>query len=360
MNSIFSRCTSPTPEIKMTTNYPSWADPRYPIGKYRSLTDISEAASFLQPSAPPPPGTSSTQSYGGIQVFNGFKCVIPVSNWISIYEHIVESDRNRAKNLVQYLRDDALNWFATEIAGKGLTWFEVKEKIIARFKISQVSEAGSAIERKLKSGESIQTYFQNKLELLRKMNLSEKHEIDLLTRGLPNVYQVQMSTVIIKNLDRWINIVMQLEERLGKQKEKSVPQVQFAMKPDFKPNYVKHNEPQQGPPKPGSPNPPSPCQYCLREGIKLFHWHSDCELRQRKYREMKNEFRNNRRQVQFADGNQQQQIKQELQSGQTTGPTQPISHYARIKNNENPIVRDPIYYNLPSAYQANANSQNLN
>ena len=95
--------------------------------------------------------------------------------------------------LVCFLEADAADFFGTEIVPvSGITWNEVKSRLISRYGHSDAPPVIVAIQRTLRSTETIRQYFDDKMRILRRINgLTEEERSDHLTHGLPDAYRTQ-------------------------------------------------------------------------------------------------------------------------------------------------------------------------
>ena len=125
---------------------------------------------------------------GVIAVFTGRDSKISASDWISLYEMRSKGvvDEMRIQTLMTYLTNDALNWFASEVAKEPeLSWSEVKRKFLARYGTSIAAPGVTAFHRRMTFADSMQSYAQEKMALLRDAEVPMKTAIPLLTEGIP-------------------------------------------------------------------------------------------------------------------------------------------------------------------------------
>ena len=131
-----------------------------------------------------------------ISKFSGSKSIIRAEVWLNCF--LVgtrsQSEEQRVVTLLSYLTDEALNCFGTDIAPhiSVIKWSEVSEKFIARFGQPISDPLVEAQHRKLRGQETVQSYFEDKINLLNKSGLLEERIIAQLTEGMPYSYRISL------------------------------------------------------------------------------------------------------------------------------------------------------------------------
>ncbi|UYV74184.1 K02A2.6-like [Cordylochernes scorpioides] len=169
----------------------------------------------------------------------------------------------KIKNLMYYLTDSALEWYADEIISNPAIkrWEVVKEKLIQRFGSYNANPIVSASHRRLKREESIENYFQDKIRLLNQTHLTKEEKIHLLTDGLPNDWKDLIVAAQPTDATKWFHIAASIEQNRASIQFKPKNKIHLATKNnDNRKNVC-----------------PFWCPICSKKGIKIKHWVTDCE-----------------------------------------------------------------------------------
>ncbi|UYV70101.1 K02A2.6-like [Cordylochernes scorpioides] len=200
-----------------------------------------------------------------LQKFNGSKSAIRPESWIKLYDFENNSlkEDEKIKNLMYYLTDSALEWYADEIISNPAIkrWEVVKEKLIQRFGSYNANPIVSASHRRLKREESIENYFQDKIRLLNQTHLTKEEKIHLLTDGLPNDWKDLIVAAQPTDTTKWFHIAASIEQNRASIQFKPKNKILLATKNnDNRKNVC-----------------PFWCPICSKKGIKIKHWVTDCE-----------------------------------------------------------------------------------
>ncbi|UYV64482.1 hypothetical protein LAZ67_3000918, partial [Cordylochernes scorpioides] len=200
-----------------------------------------------------------------LQKFNGSKSAIRPESWIKLYDFENNSlkEDEKIKNLMYYLTDSALEWYADEIISNPAVkrWEVVKEKLIQRFGSYNANPIVSASHRRLKREESIENYFQDKIRLLNQTHLTKEEKIHLLTDGLPNDWKDLIVAAQPTDTTKWFHIAASIEQNRASIQFKPKNKIHLATKNnDNRKNVC-----------------PFWCPICSKKGIKIKHWVTDCE-----------------------------------------------------------------------------------
>jgi len=146
--------------------------------------------------------------------FDGVDKSIRVQTWLKLFEVHTngQSDADRISLLMYNLSGVALEWYGDEIAGTNITkWETVNAKMKTRFGTSTATPLIDAQRRHLRSGETIETYYQEKIRLLRQTQLNEKEIIQQLTEGLPHTWKMTLIAARPTDSNSWVEVALQLE-----------------------------------------------------------------------------------------------------------------------------------------------------
>ena len=221
--------------------------------------------------APPPPGPKipkfSVKDDGiSIQAFLG------IFDWA--FDKLTD-DKEKMLKLVCFLEGDAADFFGTDIVPiSGITWDEVKVRLTSRYGHSEVPPVMAAIQRTLRSNETIRQYYDDKTRILRRMTgLTEAERSDHLTHGLPDAYRSHFYGRRFTTTTDWLGCAQDIEADLVRHHRRH----QSTHFTDSKPNQAKKPFQKKKPwVKVGEGKCPWPCKYCKEIGLTEFHWNKDC------------------------------------------------------------------------------------
>ncbi|UYV64628.1 K02A2.6-like, partial [Cordylochernes scorpioides] len=193
------------------------------------------------------------------------KQLVAKRSWIKLYDFENNSlkEDEKIKNLMYYLTDSALEWYADEIISNPAIkrWEVVKEKLIQRFGSYSANPIVSASHRRLKREESIENYFQDKIRLLNQTHLTKEEKIHLLTDGLPNDWKDLIVAAQPTDATKLFHIAASIEQNRASIQFKPKNKIHLATKNnDNRKNVC-----------------PFWCPICSKKGIKIKHWVTDCE-----------------------------------------------------------------------------------
>lgn len=215
-----------------------------------------------------------------LQKFAGAKSKIKISSWLSLFEVVASkmastTDSDKSTLLMEYLEEDALQWFADDVAPTLATikWSDVTEAIKNRFGDRTVDPVLAAQRRRLLKTENVQSYFDEKMYHLRKTGLRDPSMAEMLTDGMPGIYRTPLISASIKTTAEWLTIAVRLESSFSTYKpfnadNRTPHPISVNMADDSKrPFKKKSNKPSQ------------PCRFCQKNGKTEYHWHADCPIR---------------------------------------------------------------------------------
>lgn len=212
-----------------------------------------------------------------LQRFSGAKSKIKISSWIALFEVIcnkmkVTTDSDKVILLMEYLEEEALQWFADEIATNldTIKWDETVEAIKKRFGDRTIDPVLAAQRRRLQKTETVQAYFEDKMYHLRKTGLQESSMAEMLTDGMPPHYRIPLIAATIFNTSDWLSKAVRLESSFGTYKPMNQDTNQQ------RPITVNMVEDKKG--KKSKKQPSEPCRYCKKQNKTEYHWHADCPI----------------------------------------------------------------------------------
>ena len=225
-----------------------------------------------------------------IAKFAGLKTVIRADLWINLFEVVTRSkpDSERIFTMMAYLTDDALNWFASDIAPylDQIDWPTVREHFIARFGPAIANPIVESQHRRLKATETVQIYHEDKMRILRRSTIAEQDIVAQLTEGMPPNYRGFLLCANPQTSVAWLAIALQLEatmrykqpsdRNLPKQTNYRAKNTKFnATQTAFVSADKRNNQFKDKPPN-------TPCRFCTQAGETAYHWHRECPRRRQR------------------------------------------------------------------------------
>ena len=242
--------------------------------KQRQPTQSSPNATIIayrSPSFSPRRVPAANNQRPIIARFSKEKDGIRVQAWVNLFELIVTgiSDQQKIITLIRYVDGEALTWVGDEIAphASTLTWKEVRDRMIKRFGRISIHPHIAAQRRTYKYGESVQTYYESKMDLLRQANMDQDAQIASLTDGMPDSYQNLLNACDLSSPSDWLSKALKFEVTFTKKRSYHPIQQPVAAAAVAQ---AKVNEARK---------PSQPCRFCKEaKGKDLFHWHNECRL----------------------------------------------------------------------------------
>jgi len=140
----------------------------------------------------------------------------------------------------------------------------------------EVSPLITAIKIRLTRQDTIKTYYDHKLSLLKLTHLSPQDITDLLTDGLPESYRNLLRTSNITTPNQWLYICSLIETDMNKRnmlyptkftdQQQHILSSTVASNQQFK-GYTRNSSVLRSPPQ---------CRICQRLSKQEYHWHSEC------------------------------------------------------------------------------------
>lgn len=225
-------------------------------------------------------GAASNKSKPKLQKFNGATSKIKIDSWLNLFNVLatgleVTADTPKVTLLMEYVEDEALQYYADEIAADiaTITWTQVTDKMKKRFGERTIDPVLAASRRKWQRGtETVQQYYEEKMHLLRKTGLREASMAEVLTDGMPFGFRNPLIAAGVTTTSDWLNMAVRLESSFdsGPFRGDRPPPKAVAAMADGHPRQKKPFTKRQ---------PPAACKICQSMGKTEMHWHSDCPNR---------------------------------------------------------------------------------
>jgi hypothetical protein len=227
------------------------------------------------------PATTPTSR---LQRYSGQKSKIKIDSWLALFGVVAvaqkaDTDQKKLALLMDFLDDEALQWYADNVAPQidTLTFAAVKTAMTKRFGQLTIDPVLAAQRRRLQKGETVQQYYEDKMYLLRQTGLKEESMAEILTDGMPHFYRTPLIASTIVSVHDWLNKAVRLESSFSTRPEKEFP----ARNPGTHPVAAQADtaHPKAKPKSKSKNKPSSACRFCQAQGKTEFHWHSDCPIR---------------------------------------------------------------------------------
>lgn len=185
--------------------------------------------------------------------FEGDSSKVKIESWLAMFELVhdnLTTDKDKVKKMVSYLKDGAMDWFSETImpryAANTINFDAIKTEMATRFNRDLVEPIIQVQNRKLKKDETVNEYFNDKLQILRRTGLKETGQIAMLTDGMPQHFRTPLISARPKDTNSWLSIALDLETSFCQNKKFQIqglgPRVE-AVHVTEKPNSVSQRRP---------------------------------------------------------------------------------------------------------------------
>ena len=140
---------------------------------------------------------------------------MPAELWIAVYEQATTgiTSRQRVELLLSYVTKDALRWYGQFVTPHAQTmdWPIVREMFVKKFARLNEQPILAAKDMHLRSGETIQSYFDEKTRLLELARLPQSSMVALLSDGVPDDYRAVICANGPNTISDWLNVAQRYE-----------------------------------------------------------------------------------------------------------------------------------------------------
>lgn len=203
---------------------------------------------------------------------------MPAEMWVAVFEQATTgiTGKQRVELLLSYVTKDALRWYAQFVTPHIATydWAKVRDLFVKKFARLSVQPILAAADRKLRSGETLQTYFDEKTRLLELAEQSQASMIALLTDGVPDSYRTVITANGPKTIDEWIDVAQRFEVSKRRSEPKPVHLTEVVTD---RHTEKKRTDDTKKPTSSRDNTPSKPCPRCLDYGFTAHHWVRDCK-----------------------------------------------------------------------------------
>lgn len=207
-----------------------------------------------------------------LQQYGGRNSPIRLTNWINLYEMVITDPAQRVRELMFYLKDEALAFFAQEFE-PNMTYDVMKQRLLDRFGEPLVRPIIYAKKRYHRATESVQIYFDDKMKYMRQCQLTDADMVSMLTEGVHFALKPHLRAARPDTPLTWLAIAQELELDA----ERAKFRMKFKTKSSLSADLIRHVDPHVELKSNTKRLPPTPCAICKRFGKpKEMHWHSEC------------------------------------------------------------------------------------
>lgn len=207
-----------------------------------------------------------------ITKFCGSPDDVPVEKWLRLFDTKADAvgwtDADKVRNFNEYVENDAFKWYLTDVFDTNETWSDVRERMVARFGTPVVDPFRAFIHCRLRKGQTVRQYYDEKKRLGSLAELKDQHIVSGLTDGLPAEMEMAFVSLTVSTPIEWFTVAQRIESSRARSKtsasprENTGPQQRSAL---------------QAPTRAPRATPKSECRICSSINLTgQMHWHSDC------------------------------------------------------------------------------------
>lgn len=213
-----------------------------------------------------------------IPKYSGASDDVPFDKWLRLFEvktaAAAWTERDKLCNFSDYLEGEAFRWYLTEVFDTGTAWEDLVACMTERFASAIADPFRQFIHCRLKSGQSLKEYYDEKMCLGRLAELKDAHLISGLIDGLPAEMEMALAGLTPSTPAAWLLAALRVEAAMNRAKSHRVPPGRHAQI-----NAPSGNSYQRPPNTPGQAHM-SECRHCAMAGLpRQMHWHNECPRR---------------------------------------------------------------------------------
>ncbi|KAH6948916.1 hypothetical protein HPB50_027001 [Hyalomma asiaticum] len=155
---------------------------------------------------------------------------VPIDKWLQLFD-MKESEasrthRERVSHFSEYIEGEAFNWYLIEIFSNVETWDDIKRAMQNRFAKTDGDAFRLFIDYRLKGGQTIKEYYEEKKRLGSLADLKECHIISGLTDGVPPDVELALAGLSFQTSSEWLAAAQRVETSLRRYYIKSSTSLQ--------------------------------------------------------------------------------------------------------------------------------------
>ena len=253
------------------------------------------------PNQPGVPEANVRLGHGRLcEPFTGSNPLIHVEDWMALFTLVTRrlSEDERIEALGRHLSGEAMRWLIREVIPlvEHLTWTQISNRMIRRFRRATHSFFNDALDRELKPDEGVESFFNEKRRLMSLANIDESNQVAMLTRGITNTFmRTQIAGHMPEDPDAWLQIALVIEANMKRnhsrddrrtraagqsshlvEDDPSSPST-FSSSNSMANNRNSNSDDRRTGSRPDFSRPPTtPCPLCKFLNRREFHWKKDC------------------------------------------------------------------------------------
>ena len=284
-NASLNASVAPDADQLPITSTPAVQRPQQMATNAMQRYDFGGTTSNANQSQPKRPSGLLCDKFAGNTGTDG----IEVKEWLRIFEIQVEdyTDREKIKTLSRHLTEHALKWFAIEEMTEQTEYNVVREALIKRFSRARGLGINEATDRRLRSTETVESYYNDMRRILLSAKQSDECQVEFLTRGMPDSYRLQIAALRPKTPQDWLEIAISIEDAKRRRFSKPTEATNYSEESCEAANRSKDDRRNKfrgedrkkylSRTQPNSDLPAEPCPRCQKQyGLMEYHWKRLC------------------------------------------------------------------------------------
>lgn len=213
-----------------------------------------------------------------IPKFSGAPEDVPFDKWLRLFDvktaAAAWTERDKLCHFSDYLEGEAFRWFLTEVFGTDASWDSLSECMKQRFTSAVADPFRQFIHCRLRPGQSLNDYYNEKMCLGRLADLKDVHLISGLNDGLPADVEMALAGLNPSTPATWLSAALRVESTLQRVKlQRVLPSRNTQIN-------ATSGSARQRPPNTPLRAPASECRHCAMDGSpRQMHWHNECPRR---------------------------------------------------------------------------------
>lgn len=212
-----------------------------------------------------------------IPKYSGAAEDVPFDKWLRLFEvksaAAAWTERDKQCNFSDYLEGEAFRWHLTEVFDTDASWESLTTCMTQRFASAVADPFRQFIHLRLKPGQSLKDYYDEKMHLGRLAELKDAHLISGLIDGLPADMEMALAGLNTPTPATWLSAALRVESTMQRLKTQRVSGQKTQIDPNS--GYARQR-------LPNAPvrAPVYECRHCAIDGLpRQMHWHSECPRR---------------------------------------------------------------------------------
>lgn len=213
-----------------------------------------------------------------IPKYSGASTDVPFDKWLRLFEvrtaAAAWTERDKLCYFSDYLEGEAFRWFLTEVFDTDASWESLCERMKGRFTSGVADPFRQFIHCRLRTGQSLKEYYNEKMSLGRLADLKDTHLISGLIDGLPAHMEMALAGLTSSTPEAWLTAALRVESTMQRMKLHRFPPARNTQ------INVTSDRTSQRPRNSPVRTPVRECKHCAMDGLpRQMHWHNECPRR---------------------------------------------------------------------------------